>query len=75
MVLKYGLHADKMNLCALIVVPSHASVTSARSSVDCRLSNAVRMLLWKLFHFRQNCSKAILDTLQPELHALRLIER
>jgi hypothetical protein len=53
--LKYGLQADRTILCALQVLPSHASVTSVKlfSSRKCLKDETI--LDWKSFHFRKNC--------------------
>lgn len=56
--LKYGLQALRTILCAFICLPSQASVMSTKSSSSLKDSNAEVILVWKLFHRRQNCWSA-----------------
>lgn len=61
--LKYGLHTDRISLCACTYWPPAARVTSTRSSPSSKAWNDCDKFEWKSFHRRENCSgTAILPT-------------
>lgn len=52
---KYGLHADNTTLWAVNEHPSHANVTSTKSSSSRKCRNDERILAWKSFHRSEYC--------------------
>lgn len=52
---KYGLQAESTTLCAVNEQPSHASVTSTKSSSSRRWRNEDKMDEWKSFHRSEYC--------------------
>lgn len=53
--LKYGLHADSTTLCAVNEHPSHARVTSTKSSSSFKCRNDDNIDAWKSFHRSEYC--------------------
>merc|ERR1719319_2084897 len=50
-----GEQADRIILCALVLWPSQAIVTSVKDFSSLRCLNEATMLVWKSFQRRQNC--------------------